>query len=80
MLENVVGEVKVDPAIVGEAPKKNIIAKAPGMKYRHYAPKGQMTIVEGDIDNVVAKINELSKEKIADGRNVAVIATDKIQI
>ena len=65
MLENVVGEVKVDPAIVGEAPKKNIIAKAPGMKYRHYAPKGQMTIVEGDIDNVVAKINELSKEKIA---------------
>ena len=41
MLENVVGEVKVDPAIVGEAPKKNIIAKAPGMKYRHYAPKGQ---------------------------------------
>lgn len=34
MLENVVGEVKVDPAIVGEAPKKNIIAKAPGMKYR----------------------------------------------
>ena len=77
MLENVVGEVKVDPAIVGEAPKKNIIAKAPGMKYRHYAPKGQMTIVEGDIDNVVAKINELSKEKIADGRNVAVIATDE---
>ena len=61
----------------GEAPKKNIIAKAPGMKYRHYAPKGQMTIVEGDIDNVVAKINELSKEKIADGRNVAVIATDE---
>ena len=59
MLENVVGEVKVDPAIVGEA------------------PKGQMTIVEGDIDNVVAKINELSKEKIADGRNVAVIATDE---
>ena len=51
--------------------------KAPGMKYRHYAPKGQMTIVEGDIDNVVAKINELSKEKIADGRNVAVIATDE---
>ena len=47
------------------------------MKYRHYAPKGQMTIVEGDIDNVVAKINELSKEKIADGRNVAVIATDE---
>lgn len=36
-----------------------------------------MTIVEGDIDNVVAKINELSKEKIADGRNVAVIATDE---
>ena len=28
MLEDIVGEVKVDPAIVGETPKKNIVAKS----------------------------------------------------
>lgn len=77
MLEDIVGEVKVDPAIVGDAPKKNIRAKAPGMKYRHYAPKGQMTIVEGDIEVVSSKINELVKEKLDEGCKVAVIATDE---
>ena len=77
MLEDIVGEVKVDPAIVGDAPKKNIVAKAPGMKYRHYAPKGQMTIVEGDIEAVSSKINELVKERLDEGCKVAVIATDE---
>ena len=77
MLEEIVGEVEIDPAIIGDAAKKNIVAKAPGMKYRHYAPKGQMTIVEGDIEAVYSKINELVKEKIDEGEKVAVIATDE---
>lgn len=77
MLEEVVGEVKVDPAIVGDAPKKNIVAKAPGMKYRHYAPKGDMTIVEGNIDKVVSKINDMAKQKLDEGNKVAIIATDE---
>lgn len=32
--------------------------KAPGMKYRHYAPKGNLTIVDGSPDKVAAYINE----------------------
>lgn len=75
MLRETLGDVRMDKGLI--KPDSKVHPKAPGMKYRHYAPKGQMTIVEGDIDNVVAKINELSKEKIADGRNVAVIATDE---
>ena len=47
MLEDVLGEVQVDPAILSQKMNPNIVAKAPGMKYRHYAPKGQMTIIEG---------------------------------
>ena len=77
MLEDVIGEVRVDPAIIGDAPKKNIVAKAPGMKYRHYAPKGDMTIVDGDIDKVILAINELAEQKITEGKKVAVIATDE---
>ena len=47
MLEDVLGEVAVDKAVVsllkdGEKPK------APGMKYRHYAPKAPVTVFTGD--------------------------------
>ena len=54
-----------------------MVAKAPGMKYRHYAPKGQLTLVEGDRDKVIARINELVKEKEEEGHKVGVIGTDE---
>lgn len=77
MLEEVIGEVRVDPAIVSKTMKKDVVAKAPGMKYRHYAPKGQMTIVEGDTEAVIAAINEMAAQKKALGCRVAVIATEE---
>mgnify|MGYP000718826984 CR=1 FL=1 len=77
MLEDVLGEVQVDPAILSKKMNPNIVAKAPGMKYRHYAPKGQMTIIEGDTGKVVDEINRLVKEKTDEGCSVAVIATEE---
>ena len=77
MLEDVLGEVQVDPAILSQKMNPNIVAKAPGMKYRHYAPKGQMTIIEGDTGKVVDEINRLVKEKPDEGCSVAVIATEE---
>lgn len=77
MLEEVIGKVHVDPAVVSRTVSPNIVAKAPGMKYRHYAPKGQLTIVEGELDAVVAKINQLVENHITEGRRVAVIATEE---
>lgn len=77
MLEDVLGEVQVDPAILSQKMNPNIVAKAPGMKYRHYAPKGQMTIIEGDTGKVVDEINRLVKEKTDERCSVAVIATEE---
>lgn len=77
MLEDVLGEVQVDPAILSQKMNPNIVAKAPGMKYRHYAPKGQMTIIEGESGKVVDEINRLVKEKTDEGCSVAVIATEE---
>ncbi len=77
MLEDVLGEVQVDPAILSQKMNPNIVAKAPGMKYRHYAPKGQMTIIEGDTGKVVDEINRLVKEKTDEGCSVAVIVTEE---
>ena len=77
MLEEVLPEVNIDPAVTGRTMKKDVVAKAPGMKYRHYAPKGQLTLVEGDKDKVIAKINELVREKKEEGYKVGVIGTDE---
>ncbi len=77
MLKDVLCDVSTDPAIEGILPQKDIVAKAPGMKYRHYAPKGQLLIVEGRPDRVARKINSLVSEKDTEGYKTAVIATDE---
>ena len=79
MLEEVLGQVQVDPAILSRTINPNIVAKAPGMKYRHYAPKGQMTIVEGETEKVIGEINRLCQEKMLEGHSVAVIATEETE-
>lgn len=76
MLEEVLGEVSVDPAIFGSL-SDGIHPKAPGMKYKHYAPKGDLTIVEGESAAVIARINALVSEQKAVGKKAAVIATDE---
>ena len=78
MIEKVIGRVTIDPAILEEHIQENLVAKAPGMKYKHYAPKGELTLVEGkDVTQVSRMINELVKQALAKGQKVAVIATDE---
>ena len=71
MLEQVLGQVDVDQTILkndtGMAPK------APGMKYRHYAPSGELTIVAGPSRQVVEYINQQSESYKEQGRKVGVI-------
>lgn len=45
MLTEVLGAVEIDPALRGD---ENLIPKSPGMKYRHYAPKASMYLLEGE--------------------------------
>ena len=76
MLSEVLGqEVILDPGIIAADDTRK--PKAPGMKYRHYAPKAQMVVVDGKEQAVVTKINELVKEKRDRGEKVAVIATEE---
>ena len=76
MLESVVGNVEIDPAIWGK-PEENIRPKAPGMKYRHYAPKADLTLVEGKERLVVEKINELVRNETEKGRRAGIICTEE---
>lgn len=59
-LENVIGEVRIDPAL--EKKEDNIKAIAPGMKYKHYSPNADVFIVSGGEKEVAEKINALVLE------------------
>ena len=43
----------MDPGLSGKDPSKH--PKAPGMKYRHYAPKASMAVYQGDREKVIKK-------------------------
>lgn len=68
-------EVMIDPGLIASDDTKK--PKAPGMKYRHYAPKAQLVIVDGEPSDVVEKINELVQAKKRQGQKIAVIATEE---
>lgn len=76
MLSEVLGEVETDVTILsgdsGQAPK------APGMKYRHYAPKGDLTIVTGPQEKVVEYINSEAAKAILEGEKTGVIGTQEM--
>ena len=75
MLREVLGEVKLDPGIVSDNTK--VPPKAPGMRYRHYAPKADMTLVEGNAAKVVAKINQMAEQAKSRGYKVGIVATEE---
>ncbi len=71
MLEDVMGvPVEAAGAVMEESAQG---PKAPGMKYRHYAPAGEMTVVRGKEEAVVAAIRRLTSEKRQMGETVGII-------
>ncbi len=71
-----IGEVDTDPSIEGVM-DENAHPKAPGMKYKHYAPKGELYIVKGDPDRVRERINSLCLEGTKKGLRTAVLSSDE---
>lgn len=70
-ISGIIGSVDIDKAIIDS--NSNAKPKAPGMKYRHYAPKGDVTVIDGNRDAVVDKINELVSLKLSEGKKTAVL-------
>lgn len=75
MLNRVLGKIDTDVTILeadsGQAPR------APGMKYRHYAPQGELTIVEGSFDAVIQYINGQTATAREQGEKTGIICTDE---
>ena len=73
MIQNVIGQVRTDPGIIEE--DSGCRPKAPGMKYKHYAPKADLFLVEGKSESVVKRINQLAVQCIKEGKKVGIIIT-----
>lgn len=76
MLRKIDNNIYIDPAIMtGDC--KDLKPKAPGMKYRHYAPKAELRIIKGDLRSSIEEIKKLTEEYKAKGKNVGIMATDE---
>jgi L-threonylcarbamoyladenylate synthase len=74
-IEGVIGHVRVPE------PGRGLVAftgkpRSPGMKYRHYAPRCRLILVEGDPASVRRKVAELVTGLRAQGKRVGVLALD----
>ena len=89
MLEKILGPVELDPVLTKPL-GPDIHPKAPGMKYRHYAPKAEMILVEAEdcgetgenageeedsTMRVVREIRRLAEEAIRRGKRPGILAT-----
>lgn len=71
-LQAVLGKVILDPALQS---RQVTAPRAPGLKYRHYAPQGEVILVSGELSRVTARIRALVAAWQQKGRRVAVLAT-----
>lgn len=77
-IEAAIGKkIAVDPALYvnwsGDTSSEEFKPKSPGMKYKHYAPKADMTVIEGNRDKVKAEIERLKALNERLGNKVGVI-------
>lgn len=74
MIEEVIGEITVDKAVL-EKPAEGERPKAPGMKYTHYSPRANVTIVRGNAENVAREINRMTEKNNTRKIKTGVIAS-----
>lgn len=73
MIKETIGDVVVANNLINDDEHP----KAPGMKYKHYSPRADVFIVDGDLKNVVAKINEMIEQNLDANKKIGVLASEQ---
>ena len=76
MLDKVLKETDIDITLI--KPDSGIAPKAPGMKYRHYAPAGRLIIVEGTPEQVAEYINRQTSLDKEAGEKTGILGTEEL--
>ncbi len=78
-LKQVLGNVKLHPFVQAEKELPLEKMRSPGMKHRHYAPRAEVILVEGNLSTVTGKIQEIASAYALKGLKVGILATDETQ-
>ena len=62
-LRRELGTVELHPAVVDKL-QKGQVAASPGMKYKHYAPKAQVILVDGSSEQYIKYVNDHGGEGV----------------
>ncbi len=76
-LKEVLGKVKVHPLAKAEKGIRLAQAVSPGMKHKHYAPEAEMIVVEGTLDKVIKKVQQLAETHATEGKKIGILGTDE---
>jgi len=76
-LQDVLGNVELNPVVVADKPLPIEKARSPGIRHKHYAPKADVVLVEGEVEPVLQKIEELIRVYKAEGKKVGALSTDE---
>lgn len=74
-LVHVLGRVEIDKGVKGEL-EVSSRPRSPGMKYRHYAPNGEMMLIRGTLREKVKELERRLRDK-EPGKRVAVICIEE---
>lgn len=76
MLKEINPEIELDKALKSK-PTDDFKPKAPGMKYKHYAPNAHLKIIKGKNEKTIEIINEIVENYIEKGNDVAILTTNE---
>ena len=74
-LKEIIPNISQDITIINQDEK--IVPKSPGQKYRHYAPKAEMLLFSGDMEDIIGQINIYGNKYISEGKKVGIMATEE---
>ena len=75
MLRTIREDIEIDKGLLRN--DSDFKPKAPGMKYRHYAPNAKLKIILGNREKTIEKINEMVHNYIDAGEKVGILATEE---
>ena len=76
-LGKILGRVELHPVAIADRRISVAQVRSPGMKHRHYAPRAQLMIVEGSLEAIIPKVQELTTRFLKKGKKVGILATDE---
>jgi len=76
-LLSVLGRVKLHPVAMADKKARVVEARSPGMKHKHYAPAAELVVVEGELDAIINRVQELASLYMEKGKRAGIMATDE---